>query len=153
VILWVRHGQSTWNVLDRLQGQTAHPPLTELGRAQSAHAAGSLADAGAVRLLTSPAVRAQQTAEIIGSYLGLEVETEPLLLERDLDEEITDVLVRIRTFLDRDHRDHTIAVSHGDTIALAVGMLSGRPPTPPANASVTWVDPHTGDVQVTSPPD
>jgi len=153
VILWVRHGQSTWNVLDRLQGQTAHPPLTDLGRAQAAHAAGTLIDAGAVRLLTSPAVRARETADIIAGHLGLEVVIEPLLVERGLDEEITDVLGRIQAFLALDHPEHTIAVSHGDTIGLAVGMLSGRPPALPPNASVTRVDPVTGDVSVTSPPD
>lgn len=31
----VRHGQSTWNVEHRVQGQTMHPPLTELGREQA----------------------------------------------------------------------------------------------------------------------
>ena len=30
MILWVRHGQSTWNVIDRMQGHELSPPLTEI---------------------------------------------------------------------------------------------------------------------------
>jgi glucosyl-3-phosphoglycerate phosphatase len=57
-------------------------------------------------------------------------------LEKGLDEEIVDVLARIRTVLDTDHPDHTVAVSHGDTIALAIGLLTGSPPELPDNGSV-----------------
>ena len=38
-LLLVRHGQSEWNAEGRMQGQTAHVPLTELGHAQAAAAA------------------------------------------------------------------------------------------------------------------
>ena len=156
MILWVRHGQSTWNVLDRLQGHELSPPLTELGREQAQDAAESLAGRGIVRLLSSPATRALETAEIIAAHLGLEVEVEPLLLEKGLDENYTNVLVRVQQFLDRhsvdrDLPDHTVAVSHGDTIGLAVGLLSGQRPEPAANGSVTGVDPQTREVAVTLP--
>ena len=154
MILWVRHGQSTWNVLDRLQGHELSPPLTELGREQAQDAAESLADRGVVRLLSSPATRALETAEIIAAHLGLKVEVEPLLLEKGLDENYTNVLVRVQQFLDRHDRDlpaHTVAVSHGDTIGLAVGLLSGQRPEPAANGSVTSVDPETREVVVTLP--
>jgi broad specificity phosphatase PhoE len=153
MILWVRHGQSTWNVLDRLQGHELSPPLTDLGREQAHDAAEALADRGVVRLLSSPATRALETAEIIAARLGLEVEVEvePLLLEKGLDENYTDVLVRVQQILDRDLPDHTVAVSHGDTIGLAVGLLSGQRPEPPANGSVTSVDPETREVAVTLP--
>jgi broad specificity phosphatase PhoE len=151
MILWVRHGQSTWNVLDRLQGHELSPPLTELGREQAQDAAESLADRGVVRLLSSPATRALETAEILAAHLGLEVEVEPLLLEKGLDENYTNVLVRVQQVLDRDLPDHTVAVSHGDTIGLAVGLLSGQRPEPAANGSVTSVDPETREVAVTLP--
>jgi broad specificity phosphatase PhoE len=151
VILWVRHGQSTWNVLDRLQGHELSPPLTDLGREQAQEAAEALADRGVVRLLSSPATRALETAEIIAAHLGLEVEVEPLLLEKGLDENYTNVLVRVQQLLDRDLPDHTVAVSHGDTIGLAVGLLSGQRPEPAANGSVTSVDPQTREVAVTLP--
>ena len=152
MILWVRHGQSTWNVLDRLQGHELSPPLTDLGREQAQDAAESLADRGVVRLLSSPATRALETAEVIAAHLGLEVEVEPLLLEKGLDENYTNVLVRVQQILDRDLPDHTVVVSHGDTIGLAVGLLSGQRPEPPANGSITSVDPATREVDVTVPP-
>ena len=147
----MRHGQSTWNVLDRLQGHELSPPLTDLGREQAQEAAEALADRGVVRLLSSPATRALETAEIIAAHLGLEVEVEPLLLEKGLDENYTNVLVRVQQVLDRDLPDHTVAVSHGDTIGLAVGLLSGQRPAPAANGSVTSVDPQTREVAVTLP--
>lgn len=143
MIFWVRHGQSTWNAIDRMQGHELSPPLTELGRVQSAQAADALVDRGVVRVLSSPAVRAQETAAIIGERLGLPVVTEPLLLEKGLDEEVVDVLARVRKILDETHPDHTVAVSHGDTIALAMGLLTGTPPELPANGSIT---PEPGDL-------
>ena len=152
MILWVRHGQSTWNVLDRLQGHELSPPLTELGREQAAQAAEALAGHGAQRLLSSPATRALETAEIIAERLGLTVEIEPLLLEKGLEENYTNVLVRVQQILDRDLPDPTIVVSHGDTIGLAVGLLSGQRPEPPENGSITSVDPATRAVQVISGP-
>lgn len=138
---WVRHGQSTWNAVDRLQGHELGPPLTDLGREQAAHTAETLSTLGVTRVLSSPAVRAQQTAAIIAERLGLTVETEDLLLEKGIDEALPAVLTRIRILLALDLPDTTVMVSHGDTIGLAVGLLSGRPPQLPANGSITSVDP------------
>jgi broad specificity phosphatase PhoE len=148
MILWVRHGQSTWNVLDRMQGHELSPPLTELGREQAAAAAEALVDRGVARLLSSPATRALETAEIIAERLGLTVEVEPLLLEKGLEENYVEVLVRVQQILDRELPDRTVAVSHGDTIGLAVGLLSGQRPEPAANGSITSVDPATREVSV-----
>lgn len=152
MILWVRHGQSTWNVLDRLQGHELSPPLTELGRAQAAAVAETLADRGVVRLLSSPAVRALETAKIVAARLGLEVEVEPLLLEKGLDENMVSVLVRVQNILDRHLPDHTVAISHGDTIGLAVGLLSGQRPELPGNCSITSVDPATREISIVDTP-
>lgn len=150
MILWVRHGQSTWNVMDRMQGQAVHPPLTEFGRAQAAKAAGALANRGVTAVLSSPALRARETADVIAAGLGLEVQLEPLLVERGLDEEVGSVLGRVQRFLALDLPGNVVAVSHGDTIGLAVGLLSGQRPELPANCSITVVDPHTRAVEVTS---
>ena len=149
MIFWVRHGQSTWNVIDRMQGHELSPPLTDLGRAQSAQAADALVGQGVVHLLSSPATRALETAEVIGERLGLDVTTEPLLLEKGLDEEVVEVVTRVQKLLASDLPDHTVAVSHGDTIGLAVALLSRTPLTPPTNGSVTSVDPETGAVSIT----
>lgn len=151
MILWVRHGQSTWNVLDRMQGHELSPPLTELGREQAAQTAGLLEGRGVVRILSSPAVRARQTADIIAEYLGLEVAEEPLLLEKGLDEDKASVVARIRRLLARDLPGHTVAVSHGDTIAYAVELLTGELPELPANGSISQVDPDSRQVAVAMP--
>lgn len=137
MIFWVRHGQSTWNAIDRMQGHELSPPLTDLGRAQSAQAADALVGRGVVHLLSSPATRALETAAVIGERLGLDVVTEPLLLEKGLDEDVAQVLARVQKVLGADLPEHTVAVSHGDTIALAVGLLTGTPPELPANGSIT----------------
>jgi broad specificity phosphatase PhoE len=151
VILWVRHGQSTWNVVERMQGHELSPPLTDLGREQAELAAEALADRGVARVLSSPAVRARQTAQIIGDRLGLEVVEEPLLLEKGLDEDKATVQDRIRRLLALDLPAGTVAVSHGDTIGYAVELLTGVLPQLPANGSITQVDPDTRQVAVAMP--
>ncbi|AXT83802.1 hypothetical protein C6I20_00365 [Aeromicrobium sp. A1-2] len=151
MIFWVRHGQSTWNVIDRMQGHELSPPLTELGREQATDAAEALVGHGVVRVLTSPAVRARETADIIAARLGLEVEEDAMLLEKGLEESMVGVLVRVRQILDRDLPDHTVVVSHGDTIGLAVGLLSGQRPELPANGSITHIDPDNQEVTVRLP--
>jgi broad specificity phosphatase PhoE len=148
VIFWVRHGQSTWNAIDRMQGHELSPPLTDLGRVQSTQAADALVDRGVVHLLSSPATRALETAEVIGERLGLDVVTEPLLVEKGLEEEVVEVVARVQKLLASDLPEHTVAVSHGDTIGLAVALLSRTSLTPPTNGSVISVDPETGDVDV-----
>jgi probable phosphoglycerate mutase len=67
----VRHGQSTWNLEGRLQGQTDEAELTDLGRRQGRRVADFLAPARPARLLTSDLVRARQTADIISATTGL----------------------------------------------------------------------------------
>lgn len=137
MILWVRHGQSTWNVIDRMQGHELSPPLTDLGREQAERAAKLLVNQDVVRILTSPAVRARQTADIIADRLTLEVVEEPLLLEKGLDEEKASVQARIRKLLALDLPGNTVAVSHGDVIGYAVELLTGKLPALPANGSIT----------------
>lgn len=86
----VRHGQSQWNARRLTQGQTAHPPLTDLGRSQSAAAAkliaADLEGLGLTpkRLLSSDLARAAQTAAIIGHQLQLTPEPDPRLREQHL---------------------------------------------------------------------
>lgn len=81
-VIWVRHGESTWNRVGLMQGQTAWPRLTRHGRLQAEGAAGKLASLGAQRILTSDLARALETARIIGVRLGLAVRRNSLLRER-----------------------------------------------------------------------
>lgn len=82
----VRHGESTWNVEGRLQGQTMHVPLTALGESQAARAAEELMGKGVVALWSSDQLRAQQTARIIGERLGVSPRWTALLREQGLGE-------------------------------------------------------------------
>ena len=90
----VRHGQSVWNVEGRLQGQTAHPELTDLGRTQAQAAADLLAQritgtaggTGTVVVVSSDLVRARQSADIIARTLGVEVTDDPDLREQSVGE-------------------------------------------------------------------
>ena len=148
MIFWVRHGQSTWNAIDRMQGHELSPPLTDLGRTQSSQAADALVDRGVVHVLSSPATRAQETAAIIGERLDVPVVTEPLLLEKGLEEDVVEVIARVQKLLETDLPDHTVVVSHGDTIGLAVALLSRSSVEPPTNGSVISVDPQTREVTI-----
>jgi probable phosphoglycerate mutase len=80
----VRHGQSTWNVVRRVQGQTAHVPLTTLGERQARQAAGRLAGSGACAVYSSDLRRALQTARPIAQALGVSITEDPDLRERSL---------------------------------------------------------------------
>ncbi len=86
--LWlVRHGQSGWNVVGRIQGQSARAPgLTETGREQAAQAGQVLARQapGATLVVASDLTRAAQTGEIIAGLLGLPLEFDPHLREQAL---------------------------------------------------------------------
>lgn len=82
---FVRHGQSEWNALGRVQGQASAPGLTSLGVAQAQRAAAVLAEVGGIdRVLTSDLVRAEQTAAAIGAVLGQPVWVEPRLREQSM---------------------------------------------------------------------
>ena len=127
MIVWLRHGESTWNAVGRMQYDVLHPELTERGRAQAATAGALLADRGIAQVWASPAVRAQQTGEIVAGQLGLDLRTSPLLVEQSAEETGDDVADRVRRFADEfAGGGPVLAVSHGDTIAVAAAVLADR---------------------------
>ena len=82
----VTHGESTWAAQGLMQGQTAHPPLTETGREQAIAAAVELAGVldRASTLVSSDQVRARQTADILaGGLRALVGDVHPDLRLRD----------------------------------------------------------------------
>ena len=82
-ILLVRHGETDWNRESRFQGH-ADPPLNELGREQARALAERLAGEPVAAVYASPLQRARETAEIVGSHLGLAVDTVEELREVDV---------------------------------------------------------------------
>jgi broad specificity phosphatase PhoE len=66
----------------RLQGRL-DAPLTDLGREQARLAASGLAGSGATAVVTSPLLRAADTAREIATVLGVPVEVDARLVELD----------------------------------------------------------------------
>jgi uncharacterized phosphatase len=71
----VRHGQTDWNLQRRIQGST-DIPLNELGRAQAAETGSTLRGTEWAGVVTSPLLRAHETARIIAG----ELDTSPPLV-------------------------------------------------------------------------
>lgn len=82
-ILFVRHGETDWNVKRIIQGWKG-TSLNALGRRQARLMAARVAGMGLKidRLLSSDLGRARQTAEILGKRLKQGLHLEPLLRER-----------------------------------------------------------------------
>jgi phosphoserine phosphatase len=66
-ILLVRHGETKWNAEGRYQGQTFDIPLSDVGCRQAHALAARLAGVALTRAVSSPLLRATQTA---GAVLG-----------------------------------------------------------------------------------
>ncbi len=79
-MLW-RHGQTTWNIEHRFQGQT-DIPLDETGEAQAEYAARRLITLRPTALFASDLSRAQQTAAPLARLTGLPVTADKELRER-----------------------------------------------------------------------
>ncbi len=81
----VRHGQTEWNVLKKMQG-SADIELNEKGLAQANTTADMLKSSTFDIIFCSPLKRAKQTAEIINSKRGLNVVFDDRLKERNYGE-------------------------------------------------------------------
>ncbi|MBE3567122.1 MAG: histidine phosphatase family protein [Thermogemmatispora sp.] len=83
-LLFVRHGQTSWNVEHRLPGRLPGIPLTDQGRQQVARLADALSVLPISAIISSPLERARDTAEILAQAWGLEVWLEPDLMDTDV---------------------------------------------------------------------
>jgi probable phosphoglycerate mutase len=77
---FLRHGETHWNREGRTQGQL-DSKLNELGRAQAADAAHALDGQPIKRIVASPLSRAYDTASAVAAVLGLDIATDPGLME------------------------------------------------------------------------
>ena len=78
----VRHGETEWNVVNRICGRT-DIGLTELGYAQAAETAAKLKGTHIDRVIVSPLLRARQTADVICRELELSYTLDARLMEQD----------------------------------------------------------------------
>lgn len=83
-IIFLRHAESVGNAEKRHQGQ-ADFPLTEKGRSQTRALAQywKTQDLQFDLIISSPLSRAKETAEILAAELNLEIEMDPVWMERD----------------------------------------------------------------------
>lgn len=163
----VRHGQTAWNLAQRLQGRS-DVRLNATGRQQAERAGVALAKDGPWDLVVcSPLMRARQTAQIIADYLGiwqvLEVDD---LVERDygaaegrflgklsasereqlftLGEAEDDVVVRavnaLRSLVEQHTKARVVIVAHGTLIRLVLGALAKEPHPRVENGEVLVLD-------------
>jgi uncharacterized phosphatase len=80
-ICLVRHGQTDWNVQRKLQGKT-DIPLNRVGRRQARECCNHLKESAWDVLISSPLVRAKETAEIINEEIHLPIEEMEEFMER-----------------------------------------------------------------------
>ena len=83
-IYFVRHGQTVWNVENKICGAT-DIELTELGHAQAKELGQRIAKEGTDidMILYSPLVRAADTARRISEATGIPMRMEPRLKEQN----------------------------------------------------------------------
>lgn len=81
-IYLTRHGQTIWNVENKVCGAT-DIELTELGHKQAMEAGEIVKGLPIEKILTSPLVRAKNTAQHISEVSGIPMEIEELLREQN----------------------------------------------------------------------
>ncbi len=82
MIAFARHGQTAVNAGGRLQGRLDEP-LSEVGAAQARALADAFASEPVTRVVTSPLLRARDSAAAIAARHGLAVEIDERLIELD----------------------------------------------------------------------
>jgi len=83
MVVFVRPGETDWNRDERWQGWVA-VPLNERGREQAQRLASFVRTLGISALYTSDLRRAEDTAQIIGTALGLQPKPDKRLRERNI---------------------------------------------------------------------
>ncbi|MSO26932.1 MAG: histidine phosphatase family protein [Candidatus Nanopelagicales bacterium] len=82
VVHLLRHGE-VYNPEGVLYGRLPGYLLSDLGHEMAVQTATALAEHDITAVITSPMERAQQTAQPIAAKHGLEIQTDPLLIEAD----------------------------------------------------------------------
>ena len=77
-----RHGQTQWNVENKICGRT-DVPLTALGQEQAKALAENARGLKLDRIIASPLLRAKQTAAAVAEVCGLPVEYDDRLMEQE----------------------------------------------------------------------
>jgi probable phosphoglycerate mutase len=162
-VAFIRHGQTDWNRDDRMQG-SSDIPLNVTGRAQALEAVDVLRHVAWDVVVSSPLVRARETAEIIANALDLELGgAYPEFVERDYGpfeganaseciarypgkdypdaEMISSVVRRGLAGLEKVAADYpgrnVVIVCHGTIIRYTLAALAGHPVDGISNGAVS----------------
>lgn len=82
VMYLVRHGRTSLNASGAFRGRL-DPPLDEIGMAEAEALAGRFDGRGVTAVVSSPLLRARQTAEPIAAVSGVTVEIDDRFVDRD----------------------------------------------------------------------
>lgn len=81
-VYFTRHGQTVWNIENKVCGAT-DVELTELGHQQAIKLGKKIKELPIQEILTSPLIRARDTAEHISEISGIPMRVEELLKEQN----------------------------------------------------------------------
>lgn len=81
ILYCARHGESTYNLEGRLQGQSDAPRLSSLGQKHAAALAATLSQLEIDAIYASPLARAMETAQPLADRLKLPIQTDDRLKE------------------------------------------------------------------------
>ncbi len=141
-ILLVRHGETEWNVIERVQGWT-DTPLNEAGLSQAAALAKRLQDTPLTAIYSSDSSRAVQTVQPAAQAHDLPIQTLPELREKGFGvwEGLT------KTELERDYPDlwHRYHVGHELDSAIPGGETYTQVLDRMREALCRILDAHSGD--------
>ena len=165
-LAFIRHGQTDWNLENKLQGST-DIPLNDTGRQQARDAVSTLTGINWEVIVSSPLSRARETAAIIAAGLGIELgPVYPELVERNYGaaeganaeiiaakwpdknypglEPLDSVVERGRSSLEQISVDfgdrNTLIVCHGTIIRYTLASLAGRDFDAIRNGSVATLE-------------
>ena len=145
LLVLVRHGESSGNIGGVMSSNFDTHPLTAKGEAQAGKIALELAKLRVDRIVSSPVLRARQTAGIISDELGLEVTIDDRLRERGFGliegtvagnyvwrflkdkgiETYEEIAARVNSFIGKLKPGVTVAVTHGDTMKAPILSILG----------------------------
>jgi len=83
-LLFIRHGQTTWNVEQKLPGQLPGILLTDKGKQQATELAEALKEVPISAIISSPLERAHETAKYIAEGRNLEIHLDAGLMDTDV---------------------------------------------------------------------
>ncbi len=149
-----RHGETTWNVEERLQGQVRDVPLTDRGRSQAVELVDAIADRPVGAVYSSDLPRAVETARPIAERFGLPIVQDPALRERHLGKLQGRLVRAVREAWGDELRehwhdpDHTYegGESYRELYDRVAGFLDSLRSEPPADEIVIVA--HSGPVRV-----